>query len=275
MKPAPFDYLRAGTVAEATDALAELGDEARILAGGQSLVAMLNMRLVEPALVIDIGLAAGLNHLARKGNAIEIGAAVTQARLERWPELAAAQPLLAKALPHVGHFQTRNKGTVCGSIAHADPSSELPLCLALLDGEVRLARRRGRRAVGARAYFTGLMQTARQPDELIEAVTFPCARPGEGYAFEELAIRHGDFAIVAIAAKATATGISIGVAGAAETPQLRDWPALEGSALDDALNALAWEITTQEDVHATRAYRRRLIRTLGRRTIEEARRCRA
>jgi 2-furoyl-CoA dehydrogenase FAD binding subunit len=147
MKPAPFDYFRPRTVEEALKALGDHGEAARVLAGGQSLVAMLNMRLAQPALVVDIGRLTALDRIAVEGDRLMVGAAVTQATLERWPGLAEQAPLLAAALPWVGHFQTRNRGTVCGSIAHADPSAELPLCLAVLGGEVVLRSFRGRRAV--------------------------------------------------------------------------------------------------------------------------------
>ena len=150
MKPRPFDYVRPDTVDEAVALLAEHGDDARVLAGGQSLMAMLNLRLADPAVLIDIARIAELDAIRDLGDRIEVGAAVTQNKLLAWPELADKLPLLAAALPFVGHFQTRNKGTVCGSIAHADPSSELPLSLAALDGEVVLRSQRGTRMLAAR-----------------------------------------------------------------------------------------------------------------------------
>ncbi len=146
MKPRPFDYVRPDTVEEVLALLADYGDDARILAGGQSLVPMLNLRLIDPAVLIDISRLAALDAIRDRGNQIEIGAAVTQNTLMAWPQLAQKLPLLAAALPFVGHFQTRNKGTVCGSIAHADPSSEIPLALARRrrHGGVALATRRTR-----------------------------------------------------------------------------------------------------------------------------------
>ncbi len=273
MKPAPFDYVRAESRAEAVAHLAQHGEAARILAGGQSLLAMMNMRIVSPELLIDISRAGDLGGIRRDGDRVEIGAAVTQSRLERWEDLPEALPLVAKALPHLGHFQTRNKGTVCGSIAHADPSSELPLCLTVLDGEVILERKRGTRTVRGRDMFTGLLQTARRADEIIAAIRLPVARAREAYAFREMAIRHGDFAIIAVAARVTPTIITIGIGGSAEKPEARDWPMMEGSALDDALNVLAWELPMQDDAQADARYRRHLVRTLGRAAIEEARSC--
>ena len=143
MKPPRFDYIRPDSVEEAIEALSEHGDDARVLAGGQSLVAMLNMRLVAPEVIVDISRVPELATITRREDSIAIGAAVTQAATERFDGLEAHLPLLARALPFVGHYQTRARGTVCGSIAHADPSSELPLCLAALDGEVTLRSARG------------------------------------------------------------------------------------------------------------------------------------
>ena len=273
MKPAPFDYVRAESRAQAVALLAEHGDSARLLAGGQSLLAMLNMRLVSPELLIDISRTADLTHIRRAGSMIEIGAAVTQSQLERWPGLDTALPLVAKALPHLGHFQTRNKGTVCGSIAHADPSSELPLCLTVLNGEVVLEGRRSSRVVKGRDFFTGLLQTARRADEMIAAICLPVARSGEAYAFREMAVRHGDFAIIAVAVRLTATAITIGIGGSAERPEVRDWPMMEGSALDDAIAMLADELPMQDDAQADARYRRILVRNLGKAAIQEARQC--
>jgi len=167
MKPAQFDYVRAGSVEQATALLAQHGARARILAGGQSLMAMLNIRLAEPALLIDISGLGGLRELRIDGDWVEIGAGVTQAELLAWPALATELPLLAMALPSVGHFQTRNRGTVCGSLAHSDPSSELPLCLALLGGEVVLRSQRGTRRLRGQAFQTGMLSTAREVDELL------------------------------------------------------------------------------------------------------------
>lgn len=273
MKPAPFDYLRAGSLDEALAALAEHGSEARIIAGGQSLLPMLNMRLAKPALLVDIMGVAGLGEVRREGEMIVVPAGVRQAALLKRPGLASEQPLLAAALPWLGHYQTRARGTVCGSAAHADPSAEIPLCLVALGGEVRLRSRRKRRVLKAADFFAGMMVTGKADDELIEAVAFPAARPGTGYAFEEVARRHGDFAIVGCAAMVEAGQIHLAVAGVADKPERRSWPRLDRSALDDALNAFAWELDAREDLHASARLRRDLVRTLGRRTIEEAGRC--
>jgi 2-furoyl-CoA dehydrogenase FAD binding subunit len=161
MKPRPFDYVRPDTVDEAVAILGEHGDDARVLAGGQSLLAMLNLRLLSPTVLIDITRIPELGAIKEVDGRIEVGAAVTQNRLMAWPQLSAKVPLLAAALPFVGHFQTRNKGTVCGSIAHADPSSEIPLSLAVLEGEVVL-RRPGQPHRPGVAIPAGLMTTDRR-----------------------------------------------------------------------------------------------------------------
>lgn len=276
MKPAQFDYVRAGSVEQATALLAQHGARARILAGGQSLMAMLNIRLAEPALLIDISGLGGLRELRIDGDWVEIGAGVTQAELLAWPALATELPLLAMALPSVGHFQTRNRGTVCGSLAHSDPSSELPLCLALLGGEVVLRSQRGTRRLRGQAFQTGMLSTAREVDELLLAVRFPRARPGQGFAFHEVARRHGDFAIVALAVSADASGATLAVGGVADTPALcklglaRGGSDLSGAELDAALNAFAWEMGGNDDLHATARYRRELVRRLAPGLIAEA-----
>ena len=271
MKPKAFDYLRAGSAEEAVSALARGGEDVRILAGGQSLVPILNFRLAEPRLLIDISRIQDLDTITVAGDMLEIGAATTQAKLMAWPELAERAPLLAKALPHVGHFQTRSRGTVCGSLAHADPSSELPLCLATLGGEVVLKSSGGERTLGAAEFQTGMLSTARRADEFVARARYPLAKPGTGYAFAEMAQRRGDFAIVAVAAVVTNTNIRLGVGGVADKPTVRDWSALAEQDLDDALNAFAWDLGGYDDVHATARYRRELVRRLGRRVIEEAR----
>lgn len=275
MKPAAFDYIRAESLEEALAALAEHGAAARIIAGGQSLMPMLNMRLAKPAVLIDV---MGLRELAeprREGESIVVPAGVRQADMLQRGNLREELPLLAAALPWVGHFQTRARGTICGSVAHADPSAEIPLCLVALGGDVRLRTRRKRRTVKANEYFTGMMTTAKADDEMIEAVAFPAARAGTGYAFEEVARRHGDFAIVGCAAVVDAREIRLAVAGVADMPITKAWPMLDGTALDDALNAFAWELGARDDIHATARLRRDLVRELGRKVIEEAKSCRA
>ena len=251
MKPAPFDYLRPASLGEALEALAS--DGAMALAGGQSLVAMLNMRLARPDLLVDIA------HLPElRGRGLRVGAAVRQA------ELAGLHPLIDLALPHVGHYQTRSRGTFCGSVAHADPAAELPLCLVALGGRVHLASARGERCVEAADFFEGPLMTAREEDELIAAVELPPPDPRAGYAFREVALRHGDFALAAFAAVADGDGVRLAVGGVADTPVVLDGLAIVPDAID-----------ARDDFHADAAYRRRLVERVGRAAVEEALACRA
>jgi len=275
MKPAPFDYVRPNTLSDVHALLGSEGAAARILAGGQSLVPMLSMRLTRPKLVIDIMRLPAMSDIRVEGNDIRVGCGVRQAALMAWPELEKRQPLLAAALPWVGHPQTRSRGTVCGSIAQADPSAELPLVLTTLNGSIELSSRKRRRRVAAAEFFTGAMSTARDDDELIEAAGFPSVTPGTGTAFREFGRRHGDFAIVACAAIAGGQGTRLGIGGVADRPVVRDFAQLDGRALDEALDAFAWDLDARDDPHATARYRRELVRQIGRQTIEEARRCRA
>lgn len=270
MKPAAFDYLRAETTQQALEALAQGGDTARILAGGQSLMAVLNMRLAQPQLLVDISRTEALNDVRLEAQHLVVSAAATQGRVEWRPSLASEVPLLAQAIPHISHFQIRNRGTVCGSIAHADPSAELPLVLAALGGEVVLRSVRQRRVLVADAFFQGMLMTAREPDELIEAVRFPLRQPGTRYGFTEFAERQGDFAVVACAAVVTDKGIRLAVGGVADRPLVESWPRLSGSDLETALNDLSWKLGAQDDAHASARYRRHLVRQLGMRAIEEA-----
>jgi 2-furoyl-CoA dehydrogenase FAD binding subunit len=267
MKPAAFDYVRAETLDEALEVLRQEGSDARIIAGGQSLMAMLNMRLARPRTLIDIMRLPELARIDAKGDTIIVGAGVRQAALLAWPELSRSLQLVALALPWTGHAQTRSRGTVCGSIAHADPSAELPLVLQALGGEVHLRSAKRRRRVAAREFFSGMMTTTRAEEELIEAVSFPAAQ--QRCAFREVARRHGDFAIVAAAAVQTAAGVRLAIGGVADMPVARDFPRLEGSALDDALNAFAYELDARDDVHATARYRRDLVRLIGRDLVRE------
>jgi 2-furoyl-CoA dehydrogenase FAD binding subunit len=271
MKPAPFDYVRAATLAEAHDVLAREGGDAAVLAGGQSLVPLLSMRMARPKVLLDIMHVEGFGGIHLEGDAIRVGANVRQAELLAWPELAKYQPLLAQVLPWVGHWQTRARGTVCGSVALADPSAELPLVLAALGGEIVLSAKTGQRTVPAADFFSGIMSTVRRDDELIEAVSFRCRRKAEGVAFREFARRHGDFAIVACAAIATEKSVRLAIGGVADRPMVQDF----ADANDDALAEFAEGLDARDDLHATADYRRMLVRKLGAQVIAEAKACRA
>ena len=275
MKPAPFDYVAAADMGEALEALHQGGAEARVIAGGQSLVPMLNMRLASPATLVDITRIAELSRIEESTEAVTIGAGVRQVTLERWPNLSRALPLVYAAMPWVGHAQTRSRGTICGSVAHADPSAELPLCMIALGGSVTLRRHRRKREVRARDFFLGMMSTDLAPGEMIAAITLPKPPAGTGHAFREVARRHGDFAIVACTAIVRPDGTAaLTVGGVADTPRTLDLPA-DPADLDDRLNEFAWHLHARDDLHATARYRRDLVRRLGRATIEEALSCRA
>jgi 2-furoyl-CoA dehydrogenase FAD binding subunit len=274
MKPAAFDYLRAESIEEALEALHEEGADARILAGGQTLIPMLNMRMARPSLVIDIMRIAGLDRIEIVDTGMRVGATVRQHALEQNRELSWRQPLLAAAVPWIGHAQTRSRGTVCGSVAHADPSAELPLVLLALNGEIELRSRRRSRRMFAERFFTGVMSTACEPDEMIEAVCFPTVRADTGYAFREVGRRHGDFAITACAAVVDARTARLAIGGVADRPTARNLPPPGDPTFSDALDAFALDLDAHDDVHATAEYRRHLVRRLGRQTIEEAAQCR-
>ena len=269
MKPAPFDYVRSETLSEALDVLASEGGDARILAGGQSLMPMLNMRLARPKVLVDIMRLKELDRVDSSKDVVTIGAGVRQAAFLNWAGLREALPLVAQALPWTGHEQTRSRGTICGSLAHADPSAEMPLVLVALGGEIHLRNSKRSRRVRASDFFSGMMATVRADDELIEAVSFPRAK-GARTAFREVARRHGDFAIVACAAVATPAGVRLSVGGVADVPTARDFPKLDNSALDDALNEFAYDLDARDDVHASARYRRDLVRMIGRDVVREA-----
>ncbi len=270
MKPPAFEYRRVEIVSQALQWLHEEGDSARILAGGQSLVILLNMRLAQPAYLLDISRCTELNYIQQENGMVRIGASTTQAQLQYWPGLAMALPMLAEAIPFISHYQIRNRGTAAGSVAHADPSAELPLCLATLGGQVVLRSRKSTRELGAAEFQQGMLTTAKKSNELITEVRFPVAKAGHGYAFDEFALRRGDFAIVACAVDAGPDAIRLGIGGVADKPVVVEWPRLRGDELAQRLNDLAWQLNAQDDQHATAAYRRHLVRRLGQKTIEAA-----
>lgn len=270
MKPAPFAYLRAQDTRHALDALAQAGADARVLAGGQSLMAVLNMRLAQPRWLIDISRTAELNTVRVESGHLVVGAAATQGSVEWRKTLGDEVPLLRMTFPHISHFQIRNRGTVCGSIAHADPSAELPLALLTLGGDVTLRSAKRKRTLSAADFFQGMLMTAREPDELVESVRFPLKKPGQRFGFTEFSARHGDFALVSCAALVTDDSIRIGVGGVADRPVLECLPRLEGDDLRGALNDLSWKLGARDDANVSASYRRHLVRQLGWQVIQEA-----
>jgi 2-furoyl-CoA dehydrogenase FAD binding subunit len=293
MKAAPFGYARPATVEAAVAALAGADGEGKVLAGGQSLVPVLAMRLGRPAVLVDINAVDGLDELSLSDNGLYVGATVRQRQVEHDPA-GAAVPLLRRALPWVGHRELRGRGTVCGSLAHADPAAELPAVAACLDAALDVAGPSGRRTISARDFFIGPMTTVLQPDELLLGARFPVAGPAEGFGFAELARRHGDFALAGVAVRVRLSGpgdvreavlAGFGISGrpvvrdvtSLLTPALGAWPATPGAAADLAraltpsMAALAGEIVdTPGDMHASTGYRRRLFTHLAARELANA-----
>jgi aerobic carbon-monoxide dehydrogenase medium subunit len=281
VKPAPFDYVLAGSAKEAVEALGRHGDEAKVLAGGQSLVPMLNLRLSRPAVVVDINGAAELDYLRESGGVLAVGALVRQRRLERWA--ATSAPLIAEALRWVGHVAIRNRGTVAGSIVHADPSSELPALLLGLDGAVVARGAGGERVVPASELYLAPLSTTLRPDELVTEVRFTLPDHGAGWGFAEVARRHGDFALVGASALlwrdadgliARARLAFFGV-GATPVRGLAAEAALVGqrstpARLTEAARAAAARLSPDGDLHATAGYRRRVAAALAERTLAAA-----
>lgn len=276
MKPAPFGYARAQSIDHAISLLSQ-HNEARLIAGGQSLIATLNMRLAAPRLLVDINGLDELKSIALRGEHLEIGALVRHAEAERSAEVARHAPLIARALPHIAHPAIRNRGTIGGSIAFADPAAELPACLIALGGEVDIAGPAGRRTtVAADDFFTGLFETALGASDMLLAVRVPAAGPGSRCGFSELARRHGDYALVGLAASAQAvggvlTGIRLVYFGVGTTPVRARGAelALARDRLDDAVAALADDLDPADDVQASRAARRHMAGVLLRRVVEQ------
>jgi carbon-monoxide dehydrogenase medium subunit len=268
VKPAPFAYAKARSLDHAI-ALLDGAPEARVLAGGQSLMPALNMRLSAPPLLVDINGVSELARIAQPNGQIELGGLVRHAQAEHSQDVARLAPLLSKAIPHIAHPAIRNRGTIGGSIALADPAAELPACLLTLGGEIEIAGRAGRRTVAADTFFKGLFETALAPGEIISAIRIPVAQPRDRFGFAELARRHGDYALVGLAAAARAEPPAIRLAyfGVGTTPVRARTAetALAGGDLDAAVAALASDLDPSGDVHASAAAKRHLAAVLLRR----------
>ena len=272
MKPAPFAYAKARSLDHAI-ALLDGAPEARVLAGGQSLMPALNMRLSAPPLLVDINGVSELARIAQPNGQIELGGLVRHAQAEHSHDVARLAPLLSKAIPHIAHPAIRNRGTIGGSIALADPAAELPACLLALGGEIEIAGRAGRRTVAADTFFKGLFETALAPGEIISAIRIPVAQPRDRFGFAELARRHGDYALVGLAAAARAEPRAIRLAyfGVGTTPVRARTAetALAGGDLDAAVAALASDLEPSGDVHASAAAKRHLAAVLLRRVAAQ------
>ncbi|HZT97626.1 MAG TPA: xanthine dehydrogenase family protein subunit M [Chloroflexota bacterium] len=281
MKPAPFQYAEPTTVEEALQILHERGDEAKVLAGGQSLIPLLNMRLAMPELLVDINRVEGLDAW-KDSEELSLGALVRQREIEENQDLATRYPLLAEAIRYVGHPQIRNRGTVLGSLAHADPAAELPLVFTALEGRFELQSLGSSRTVSAEDFFLHIMTTALEPDELLVRARIPRREASTGSCFSEVARRHGDFAVVAVAVTVRveegvcrAAAIALGGVGptplrAAEAEEwLRDQDA-DARAFDQAGKTAARECAPASDIHGSAEYRREAASALVSRALRVA-----
>jgi carbon-monoxide dehydrogenase medium subunit len=282
MKLPPVGYEAPKTVSEALELLAEHQDEASVLAGGQSLIPLLALRLAQPAVLIDINGVAELYGVSAKDGWVTVGAMTREYAAEESETVADAVPLLAAALPLIGHEAIRNRGTVGGSLAHADPAAELPAVARALDAEFVVRGRAGERVVPAADWFEGYLTTSRRPDELLVEVRFPAARPGTGVSFQEVARRHGDFAMVGLATSVTLsdgviTDARLAFAGVSDVPAratgAEDLLAGErpsAGLFDEAARRSAADIDPPADLHGSAEYRKKVAATLVRRGLREA-----
>jgi CO/xanthine dehydrogenase FAD-binding subunit len=260
MKPAPFHYERPGTVEEVVGILGEHGDEAKVLAGGQSLVPALNMRLVRPGVLVDINHVFGLDNVRTENGRLSVGASVRQA-----DRRLLDHPLVADAIPLVGHFVTRNRGTVCGSIAHADPAGELPLCLTVLGGSVRAVSARGEREIAAQDFFVSHFTTTLAPDELLVEASWPRAEAGWGYGFCEFAQRRGDYGLAMAAAAVGDGALRVALGSVGERPTVVEVdPERPGE-------SAAAQVESWGNLHASPAYLRHLVSVVVDRAVARAR----
>lgn len=284
MKPAPFDYFAPTELSEALALLAQHGDEAKILAGGQSLMPMLNMRLATPQVVVDVNRIAALDyHTPRSDGSLAIGALARQRQLERASLVQEQQPLLAAALPFIGHFQIRNRGTIGGSLVHSDPAAELPAVSAALEADFVVQSAQGQRVVAAEDFFVTYLTTAVEPDEILTEIRLPAWPSGWGWSIQEVCRRAGDFALVGAVSLLqvdpdnvcqAARLVLFGVDGTPVRVR-RAEDALVGQRVDD--NALreveqivAAELDPESDIHASAAYRKEVGGVMARRTLAEA-----
>lgn len=281
MKPAPFDYVRPGSLAEACEILAA-DEDARIIAGGQTLIPMLAMRLARPTRLVDIVRLSELRGIRDDDGAIVIGAATRQIEAERSEAVRGALPLLAKALPFIGHPPTRSRGTVGGSVANADPSAEIPLVAVTLGAKIEIANPDGRRLVAADEFFIGPMLTSVMPGDCLSAVRFPLLSRGRvGTGFHEVSARQSDFAFVAAAAQIAldedgrCVDAVLGLGGVGDRPQRIDVSSLIGEdcsrvSIGDLVASATEQLDANSDLHASREYRRRVAAALATRALEDA-----
>jgi carbon-monoxide dehydrogenase medium subunit len=276
VKPAPFAYAKARSVEEAVALLGEHGESAKLLAGGQSLMATLNMRLSQPGILIDLNGISGLDDISIADGMLQLGALVRHTAAARSDVVARHAPLVAMAMPHIAHPAIRNRGTIGGSIAFADPAAELPACFLALGGEAEIAGKGGRRRVKADDYFKGLYETAIGPDEMLTAIRLPMATPSMRCGFAELSRRLGDYAIAGLAASARADAgslkdVRLAYFGVGLTPVRAKGAeaALAAGDIDAAVKALASDLDPPDDIQETGAVKKHLAGVLLRRVVAQ------
>jgi carbon-monoxide dehydrogenase medium subunit len=281
VKPAPFEYIAPRTIDEAVAALAAGGGDAKILAGGQSLIPLLNFRLARPGLLVDLNRVAGLAYITPRAGGVAIGALTRQASVERDSDLAHTQPLLNEAIACVGHPAIRSRGTIGGSLAHADPAAELPAVAICLNARLSVVGPRGRRAIAAEDFFQGYLTTALDPDEVLVEAWLPALAPATGQAWIEYSRRHGDFALVGVAASITLHGERVADArivltgvGASPVRVREAETLLKGGLLDERVGAAAdaarTAIEPEADIHASKEYRAHMAGVLTEQAIRRA-----
>jgi carbon-monoxide dehydrogenase medium subunit len=283
MKPAPFDYLRPDTLGEAIALLVQHEGDAQPIAGGQSLMPMLAFRVVAPRLLVDINRIPELGRISIGSDGVRLGALVRWRDIERDPRLLDAHPLLRAAIAHVAHYQIRNRGTVGGSLAHADPAAEMPGLAVTCEAEIEIAGRAGHRIAKATNFFQAALTTALKPGELIVSVHFPAWKIGRHWAFEEFARRHGDFALAGVAlfydqdAAGKAETIRIGAIGSGNTPlrllaveEMLRGRVIDPAAIREAAALAATTVAPPDDIHASADYRKALLATLLERALARA-----
>ena len=285
MKPAPFDYVAPDSLDAALRALAERPDDAKLLAGGQSLIPVLNFRLARPSLVIDLNRVPGLDSIEVDAEGgLSIGALTRQSQLERHPDLSRLTPVLAEAMPWIAHPQIRNRGTIGGSLAHADPAAELPAVMLVLEAQFRLQKIGGERWVAATDFYAGLFGTVMEEDEILTEIRVPPSPPGAGWSFQEVARRHGDYALVGAAgmltlgdggtcSEARLAFLSVGdgpVRAAHAESSLTGRPPDADTIAEAARLAARDDVDPPGDIHASPEYKRHLVEVLTRRVLSTA-----
>jgi CO/xanthine dehydrogenase FAD-binding subunit len=282
MKPAPFDYLAASSISDVTEALAASGGDGKIIAGGQSLMPMINFRLVKPTILIDINGIDGLDRIEKRGDRIRIGATVRHYMTATDSLIQQHIPVLHDAMHHVAHLTVRNRGTFCGSICHADPAAEMPMMVLLLNGVITACSVRGERLISAADFFVSSLVSTLEPDELVTSVEIDTLPQNTGWGFQEFSKRHGDFALACAATTmriedGAARDVRFAMMGVGETPlrlsqieAMIDGRAVADALLDEVSAALKDILQPNTDLHASADYRRHLAAALARRALRDS-----